>query len=595
MHGWTRERLLLAAALITSGAACNLDLEVIPGGGGGGSSADGGGGEAPASGGGGSSSTCDVSACGSEGPAGECMKWACIEDRCSEVPDDDQTVPCYTGPDGTLGVGVCEAGVAACVDGRPGACEGDLLPTPERCEDTLDNDCSGDGGECAGDVEWARFLKGVSRPQVVRTATEIIVAGRYYAGPSGTPLELGGGCAALPSPPGSFFIARFDPEDGACVSLDVLGASTGNVNVESLVRFDSGRLALTVSFADPVSLLGQAFTTTGGFDGVILGIDPGTTLAWRALLTGVGTDYFRQSGVDSEGLVTSGTLTENDATITDADGTTTVLTGSDGTTDALLAAFDEDGQLRYARRIQAVGGMNTESVTNVVSGSLARIVGSTQGMLNLGGEFSFSAIETGSFSAELDVFGIPTARSTIFEGPSSENMINAANGPGGVVATTGFLSEQLTSINCGIINDLGRTQGFVAEVLGGACASRTYATSSADNFVRLRFAGYDAAGALFVAGEHTGTLGGLTPSATFGAFLEKLPSGVGGPAAWRFWYDPGFTITGIVGLEMLPDSTSALLLSFCSNIDNPTFDEKLPNGEVGCLQSSGTYLAMFGP
>lgn len=56
-----------------------------------------------------------------------------------------QTAACYTGPFGTEGLGVCKAGVLTCLpDGSGfGACEGEVVPTPESCTTMGDDDCDG--------------------------------------------------------------------------------------------------------------------------------------------------------------------------------------------------------------------------------------------------------------------------------------------------------------------------------------------------------------------------------------------------------------------------------------------------------------------
>ena len=58
--------------------------------------------------------------------------------------------PCYEGPLGTSGVGLCSPGVRSCVDGLWGSCEGQVLPAVEAialglevCTNGVDDDCDG--------------------------------------------------------------------------------------------------------------------------------------------------------------------------------------------------------------------------------------------------------------------------------------------------------------------------------------------------------------------------------------------------------------------------------------------------------------------
>ncbi len=73
-----------------------------------------------------------------------------VDETCScLVPDYDPELPrtgqpCYSGPIGTLGVGICEGGTRDCqATGTWGACTGQILPATEVCGDGLDNDCDG--------------------------------------------------------------------------------------------------------------------------------------------------------------------------------------------------------------------------------------------------------------------------------------------------------------------------------------------------------------------------------------------------------------------------------------------------------------------
>lgn len=57
--------------------------------------------------------------------------------------------PCYSGPPGTEGVGLCKAGRKKCLpDGSAfGACVGEVLPGEETCETEGDDDCDGETNE----------------------------------------------------------------------------------------------------------------------------------------------------------------------------------------------------------------------------------------------------------------------------------------------------------------------------------------------------------------------------------------------------------------------------------------------------------------
>ncbi len=79
----------------------------------------------------------------------------CTIDYCDTTADDCAGTPidpryCYTGPTGTINVGVCKEGMQECSDDEWGACVGEVLPSDEIC-DGLDNDCDGavdEGCDC---------------------------------------------------------------------------------------------------------------------------------------------------------------------------------------------------------------------------------------------------------------------------------------------------------------------------------------------------------------------------------------------------------------------------------------------------------------
>lgn len=67
-----------------------------------------------------------------------------IDNNCGTSCTVGQTRECYTGVEGTKGVGPCKAGKETCQkDGSWGQCEGQVLPVPENCNTTIDDNCNG--------------------------------------------------------------------------------------------------------------------------------------------------------------------------------------------------------------------------------------------------------------------------------------------------------------------------------------------------------------------------------------------------------------------------------------------------------------------
>ncbi len=71
-------------------------------------------------------------------------------DESAEEPAAPLTEACYGGPDGTEGVGPCTGGRRTCLDGAwPPDCPGEVVPAPEDCNER-DDDCDGATDEAGG-------------------------------------------------------------------------------------------------------------------------------------------------------------------------------------------------------------------------------------------------------------------------------------------------------------------------------------------------------------------------------------------------------------------------------------------------------------
>jgi hypothetical protein len=68
----------------------------------------------------------------------------CVPELCRP----GEKVTCYSGSEGTAGVGICAAGEMTCLEDGSGwgPCTGEVLPQPETCNN-LDDDCDGDVDE----------------------------------------------------------------------------------------------------------------------------------------------------------------------------------------------------------------------------------------------------------------------------------------------------------------------------------------------------------------------------------------------------------------------------------------------------------------
>ncbi|MBI5513582.1 MAG: hypothetical protein HY909_07420 [Deltaproteobacteria bacterium] len=144
-----------------------------------------------------------------------------LDNNCDGAVDDGcacrrgEARPCYRGPPGTAGVGACRAGAERCVveggAARFEGCEGQALPTPERCGDRVDNDCDGvvdNGCACAPGASRACFTGPASAQGLglCRAGMQPCVAGAGGVG------SAWGACAGevLPAP------ERCDGADNDC-------------------------------------------------------------------------------------------------------------------------------------------------------------------------------------------------------------------------------------------------------------------------------------------------------------------------------------------------------------------------------------------
>ena len=289
-----------------------------------------------------------------------------------------ETAPCYTGPEATLGVGPCRAGLATCnaTGVGFGPCVGEITPKFEVCSSAEDEDCNGEANDGCVCVPFEQ------EP--------------CYTGPTGT-LDVGT-CKA------GYHVCQYTGKGyGACISEIKPGvencASAEDEDCDGLAppctghhlasrAFGGEALAIATDLAGHTILGGAATASVdlgcgplpGGAaeGGVVARLDPAGACLWSKRLpdgtrvTGVGADT-------ANNVYLTGTMTGT----VDLDGGP--LTSA-GLTDVLFAKLDPDGNFLWARRFGGAGA-------DVAAGLVV--------------DEANSPVGVGHFEGTMDVDGVP--------------------------------------------------------------------------------------------------------------------------------------------------------------------------------------------
>jgi hypothetical protein len=355
------------------------------------------------------------------------------------------TRACYSGLEGTEGVGVCAGGVATCGDDSAwGPCAGEVVPGFESCETEADEDCDGRG--CIGTHVRSEGFgdAGEQRGTAIATAGDAVAIAGYASGE----IDLGGGAVG---------------EIGSAGKPDTFLASFTQ----------GGALRWGKRFGDTVA---RGAAVTSGGDILIAGGASGSVDFGGGELTGVGNGedvivarFDREGGYRFSRRVGNGANQFANAIAVDATGNAVIAgqfwgkldfggdaglkINSEGESDGFLAMLDATGEAVWAKRFgdadyhQAGTGVAIDGWGNVL------VAGWFKGTLGLGGVERPSEGESDAFVAKLspagDVLWRWMARST----HASKALGVAVDGAGNVFMTGSFQSQitigQTTYTNAG--------------------------------------------------------------------------------------------------------------------------------------------------
>jgi len=332
----------------------------------------------------GSDETGDSGANGSGGDSGPCSP--------------GETESCYTGPEGTAGVGVCKVGTRVCnADGLGfGGCVSEVVPSAENCATPVDESCDGMTPSCGSDTLWSRrFGEGEGYGVAVGPDGNPVVVGRFSSSISfgGNELSSSGGYDA--------FVAKLDGSSGEHIWSRRLGGS-GDQTAWSIGLDAQGDVVVVGEFIGEMSVGGgNTLSSAGGNDIFVVKYDGGDgSHLWSKRFGDSADQIARGVSVGPSGdVVITGSFAST------VDFGTGMLTSA-GSFDLFVAKLDAQGNGLYATRYGDSDEQNGHAVAIEPSGG-AVITGDFRGAMSLGDTTITSTGSFDAFVARVDASGKP--------------------------------------------------------------------------------------------------------------------------------------------------------------------------------------------
>jgi hypothetical protein len=211
---------------------------------------------------------------------------------------------CYTGPEGTQGLGVCVGGIETCEpDGSAwGSCSGDIMPdpSPENCAGGVDSNCDGQS-MCTGAMLWGYLARSteafVAHTVAVDSVNDIVVAGALRGTASFRDQDIGN-----VGTENDGFVAKLDPE-GALKWVKTYGAPGEDAVLSAAIGADdsiviAGRFTNSISFDSQLVLIGA-----GGGDMFVAKLDKDGILLWARSFGDASSQSASSVTLDADGNV----------------------------------------------------------------------------------------------------------------------------------------------------------------------------------------------------------------------------------------------------------------------------------------------------
>jgi len=302
---------------------------------------------------------------------------------------------CYTGPEGTEGVGVCMAGEQTCsTDGTSwGSCMGEVTPGSDSCATAEDEDCDGTPTPpCSGTYQWSKHLKSTTTD--ARAVTSDAAGGVIVGGGAWLFVDLGAG-PQMTNGDFDAFVAKYDAQ-GNFVFGNVY-PETGYQELNGLGTDAAGNIVLAGDFTSMADFGGMPLVGSSPFypDVFVAKLNSAGAHMWSAGYGDSGEQEGEDLAVDASGnIVVVGQIK---GAIDFGGG----ALASAGEWDVFVAKLDPNGNHVWSKRFGDAADQRVSEVAVDAAGNVF-VTGWFKGTMNFGGANLTSA---GSF----DIFVVKLA------------------------------------------------------------------------------------------------------------------------------------------------------------------------------------------
>ncbi len=424
------------------------------------------------------------------------------------------TVPCYSGPATSVGIGICKAGVQTCKpDGLGlGPCQGEVVPAAEDCLAPADEDCNGATLMCTGNQLWAKRYGDAA----AQTGTGVAAkggGGAVFVGSFAGATNFGGGVLTSAGAT-DVYLASVDS-----LGLPLWSKSFGDVAAQTAARVAvdaQGNIAVIGDFAGKIDFGGGPLTSAGATDVFVAKFDPAGAFLWaKAFGNNVAQNGFDIAFAPNGDVVFTGSFA---GTINLGGGALT----SAGATDLFVARLDAAGTYVWGQRFgdavaQAGKGITVDGQGNVI------VTGDIAGKVDFGGGELTSAGATDVLLLKLDPTGAHVF-SKLFGNASAQTAAQVAADAVGNIVLTGSAAGKV-DFGGGMLTAAAGTDIFVAKLTSGGVHLWSKLYGAAGNQDGRDIA-VDPNGAILVAGDFTTSAdfgsGVLTSAGATDGFIFKL-------------------------------------------------------------------------